>query len=103
MNAIRRLTPLFDRVLVMRTKAPEKTAGGVLIPEKHQEKLREGTVVSVGKGGRDHDGKLLPMGVAVGDKVLLPEYGGTNVKLTNNQDEEYLIFRDAEILAKIDN
>jgi len=89
--------------LVLRTKAPEKTAGGVLIPEKHQEKLREGTVISVGQGARDKDGKPVPVGVNVGDKVLLPEYGGTSVKLSTNQDEEYLIFRDAEILAKLDS
>ena len=74
-----------------------KTASGIMLPEQSQAKNNEGEVLSVGPGGRDGEGKMLPMSVSVGDKVLLPEYGGQLLKLDG---EEYHLFRDTDILAK---
>ncbi|KAI9227908.1 MAG: chaperonin Cpn10 [Piptocephalis tieghemiana] len=92
------IVPLFDRILVQRVKAAEKTSSGILIPEKAQETLNEGTVLAVGPGSLDKDGKRVPVSLAKGDTVLLPPYGGSNVKV---QDQEMLLFREDEILAKI--
>ncbi|CCE86230.1 Piso0_005888 [Millerozyma farinosa CBS 7064] len=94
------LKPLFDRVLVQRLKPSNKTASGLYIPEKNQEKLNQGTVVSAGPGITDvNTGKLIPTAVKPGDKVLLPHFGGSTVKVG---DEEYLLYSDREILAKIE-
>ncbi|CAN3353799.1 10 kDa heat shock protein, mitochondrial [Diutina catenulata] len=94
------LKPLFDRVLVQRIKPATKTASGLYIPEKNQEKLPEATVVAAGPGITNHNtGDIIPMSVAVGDKVLLPNYGGSPIKIG---DEEYLLFTDKDILAKIE-
>ena len=76
---MKRLIPLLDRVLVQRAEAVTKTKGGIVIPEKAQQKVQTATVVAVGPGARNKDGGVIPMSVAVGDKVLLPEYGGTKV------------------------
>ena len=95
-QAARRLIPLLDRVLVKRIEAPSKSIGGVLLPESAQSKLNEGIVLSVGPGKRDKDGALLPMGVKVDDKVLLPQYGGNEVTI---DDEEVVLFRDDDILG----
>lgn len=75
-----------------------KSIGGILLPESNSNKLNEGTVVSIGPGRRDKDGGLIPMGVSPGDKVLLPEYGGSGIKLG---DEEFLIYRDEDFLGKL--
>ena len=88
--------PLFDRVLVRRVVAQTKTAGGLLLPEASQSKLNQAVVVSVGSGGRDRDGRTIAPSVAEGDTVLLPEYGGNNIKLDG---EEYTLFREADILG----
>ncbi|ORX99771.1 chaperonin GroS [Basidiobolus meristosporus CBS 931.73] len=95
----KQIVPLLDRILVQRIKPEQRTASGILIPEKAQEALNEGRVVATGKGALDKDGKLIPMSVKEGDKVLLPPYGGNPVKVDK---EEYLLFRDSEILAKIE-
>jgi chaperonin GroES len=89
------LIPLLDRVLVKRMEAP-KSIGGILLPESSGTKLNEGQVVSVGPGRRDKDGGLIPMGVKEGDKVLLPPYGGSEIKLG---DDDYFIFRDEDLLG----
>merc|ERR550537_652045 len=94
--AARRLVPLLDRVLVKRIEPPTKSIGGVLLPESAQSKLNEGVVVAVGPGKRDKDGALLPMGVKVDDKVLLPQYGGSEVTI---EDEDFVLFRDDDILG----
>eukprot|EP00877_Chromochloris_zofingiensis_P012817 jgi/Chrzof1/778/Cz01g28150.t1 len=83
--AARRLIPLLDRVLVERITAPTKSAGGVLLPESALPKVNEGVVLAVGPGRRTKDGDLIPAGVKEGDKVLLPEYGGSMVKLDNKE------------------
>ena len=71
--------PLFDRIVVQRAEAVTKTKGGILIPEKAQGKVLEGTVVAAGAGARNTKGDVIPMSVQVGDKILLPEYGGTKI------------------------
>merc|ERR1712087_365990 len=94
--AARRLIPLLDRVLVKRIEPPTKSIGGILLPDSAQTKLNEGVVVAVGPGRRDKEGTLLPMGVKVDDKVLLPQYGGNEVEI---QEEEFTLFRDDDILG----
>jgi len=89
--------PLFDRVLVQRAEAVSKTKGGIIIPEKSQGKVLEATVVAAGPGARNDKGESVPMSIAVGDKVMLPEFGGTKIELDN---KEYTLFREADIVAK---
>lgn len=96
-GALKRFVPLFDRVLVQRFAAETKTKGGVLLPEKAVGKVLEATVVAVGPGSRSEKGDLIPPSVNAGDKVLLPEFGGTKVTL---EDTDYFLFRDGDILGK---
>lgn len=96
---IKKLIPLLDRVLVQRFEAVTKTAGGIVIPEKAQGKVLHATVIAVGPGGRNKNGDHIPPAVQAGDKVLLPEYGGTKVEIEN---KEYHLFREADILAKVE-
>ncbi|KXX82069.1 10 kDa heat shock protein, mitochondrial [Madurella mycetomatis] len=98
LRSIKSLVPLLDRVLVQRIKAEAKTASGIFLPESSVKELNEAKVLAVGPGGLDKDGKRVPMGVSAGDKVLIPQYGGSPVKVG---EEEYHLFRDSEILAKI--
>ncbi|XP_059611979.1 10 kDa heat shock protein, mitochondrial [Phlebotomus argentipes] len=97
--AAKRLLPLLDRVLVQRAEAITKTKGGIVIPEKAQVKVLQATVVAVGPGARNKNGDHIPLAVKVGDNVLLPEYGGTKVELEN---KEYHLFRESDILAKME-
>ncbi|KAK4233597.1 chaperonin 10-like protein [Achaetomium macrosporum] len=98
LRSIKSLVPLLDRVLVQRIKAEAKTASGIYLPESSVKELNEAKVLAVGPGALDKDGKRMPMGVSAGDRVLIPQYGGSPVKVG---DEEYHLFRDSEILAKI--
>ncbi|PKS08887.1 hypothetical protein jhhlp_003500 [Lomentospora prolificans] len=98
LRSIRSLVPLLDRVLVQRVKAETKTASGIFLPESSVKDLNEAKVLAVGPGQLDKDGKRIPMGVAAGDRVLIPQFGGSPVKVG---EEEYTLFRDSEILAKI--
>lgn len=98
----KRLIPLLDRVLVRRADAITKTAGGIVIPDKARDKVLHGEVVAVGPGARKENGDFIPVLVKVGDKVLLPEYGGTKVNV-EEEDKEYHLFRESDILAKIEN
>ncbi|KAH8889730.1 hsp10-like protein [Thozetella sp. PMI_491] len=97
-RSIKSLVPLLDRVLVQRIKADTKTASGIFLPESSVKELNEGRVLAVGPGGLDKDGKRVAMGVQSGDRVLIPQYGGSPVKVG---EEEFHLFRDSEILAKI--
>ncbi|MBW0493866.1 hypothetical protein O181_033581 [Austropuccinia psidii MF-1] len=98
LRSIASLRPTLDRILVQRVKPETKTTSGILLPSSVTEKnTPEATVLAVGPGGRDRDGKLIPMEVKAGDKVLLPSYGGQSIKVG---DDEYHLFRDSEILAK---
>ncbi|VVC93669.1 10 kDa heat shock protein, mitochondrial-like [Leptidea sinapis] len=100
--SMKRLIPLLDRVLIKRAEAIQKTAGGIVIPEKAQTKVLHGEVVAVGPGARKENGEFIPVLVKIGDRVLLPEYGGTKVSLENDE-KEYHLFRESDILAKIEN
>ncbi|KAJ5083412.1 10 kDa heat shock protein [Penicillium angulare] len=95
---IKSLAPLLDRVLVQRIKPEAKTASGIFLPESSVKEQNEAKVLAVGPGLLDREGKRLPMGVASGDKVLIPMFGGSPIKVG---EEEYTLFRDSEILAKI--
>jgi chaperonin GroES len=90
------IRPLGDRVLVQRTEAESKTAGGILLPESAQEKPKEGIVISTGEGKLLDDGKRSTFSVKKGDRVLFTSYAGTDVKLLG---DEYLIMREDDILA----
>ncbi|KAK1777439.1 chaperonin 10-like protein, partial [Copromyces sp. CBS 386.78] len=92
-RSIKSLVPLLDRVLVQRVKAEAKTASGIFLPESSVKDLNEAKVLAVGPGAFDKDGKRLPMGVDTGDRVLIPQYGGSPVKVG---EEEYTLFRDSE-------
>ncbi|XP_073329090.1 10 kDa heat shock protein, mitochondrial isoform X2 [Pagrus major] len=95
--AFRKFLPLFDRVLVERLTAETVTKGGIMLPEKSQGKVLQATVVAVGPGSVNQKGNLQKVSVNVGEKVLLPEYGGTKVTLEN---KDYFLFRDGDILGK---
>ena len=91
--------PLHDRVVVKRIEAEEKTAGGIIIPDTAKEKPQQGEVVSVGPGGRDEAGKLIPIDVKAGDRVLFGKWSGTEIKLDG---VEYLIMKESDIMGVID-
>ena len=91
--------PLHDRVVVKRIEAEEKTAGGIIIPDTAKEKPQQGEVVSVGPGGRDEAGKLIPIDVKAGDRVLFGKWSGTEVKLDG---VEYLIMKESDIMGVLD-
>ena len=90
--------PLHDRVVVRRLEAEEKTKGGIIIPDTAKEKPSEGEVVAVGPGGRDETGKLIPIDVKAGDRVLFGKWSGTEVKLDG---EDYLIMKESDIMGVI--
>jgi chaperonin GroES len=90
--------PLHDRILVRRTQEEEKTAGGLFIPDTAKEKPQRGEIVAAGKGRITEDGKVLPLEVQVGDKVLFGKYAGTEFKLDG---QEYLMMREEDILGVI--
>jgi chaperonin GroES len=89
-------TPLHDRILVRRVEAEQKTSSGLYIPDSAKEKPQEGEVVSVGKGKSNDEGKVFPLDVKAGDRVLFGKYSGTEIKLDG---EELLIMREEEILG----
>ena len=91
--------PLHDRVLVQRIEEPQKTKGGIIIPDTAQEKPTEGEVVAVGPGVRNERGELVPMGVKPGDRVLFAKWSGTEVKLDG---EELLIMKESDIMGVVE-
>ena len=88
--------PLHDRVVVRRIESEGKTAGGIIIPDTAKEKPQEGEVIAVGPGGRDEAGKLIPIDLKVGDRVLFGKWSGTEVKLDG---EELLIMKESDIMG----
>ena len=88
--------PLHDRVLVRRVEAEEKTAGGIIIPDNAKEKPAEGEIVAAGSGARSEEGKLTPLDVQVGDRVLFGKWSGTEVKVDG---EDLLIMKESDILG----
>jgi chaperonin GroES len=88
--------PLHDRVVVKRIDAEDKTAGGILIPDSAKEKPSQGEVIAVGPGSRDEAGKLIPIDLKVGDRVLFGTWSGTEVKL---DDQELLVMKESDIMG----
>ncbi|KAA0893409.1 co-chaperone GroES [Oryzomonas japonica] len=93
------LRPLQDRILVKRVEEETRTAGGLFIPETAKEKPQRGEIVAAGNGKKTEDGKVLPLDVKVGDKVLFGKYSGTEIKVDG---EEFLIMREEDILAIVE-
>ena len=91
--------PLHDRVVVRRIEAEEKSAGGIIIPDTAKEKPSQGEVIAVGPGGRDESGKLIPIDVKDGDRVLFGKWSGTEVKIDG---QELLIMKESDIMGIID-
>ncbi|MBK8455988.1 MAG: co-chaperone GroES [Phyllobacteriaceae bacterium] len=88
--------PLHDRVVVRRLESEAKTAGGIIIPDTAKEKPQEGEIIAVGPGARDESGKLVPLDVKVGDKILFGKWSGTEVKLNG---EDLLIMKESDIMG----
>ncbi len=94
-----KFAPLQDRVVVRRIKEEEKTPGGIIIPDTAKEKPQEGKVIAVGKGKVGDDGKLIPLDVKAGDRILFGKYSGTEVKIDG---DEHLIMREDDILGVLE-
>ena len=92
-----KLEPLADRLVVKPIEREEVTKGGIVLPDTAKERPQEGKVIAVGPGRKSEDGKLIPMDVKVGDIVIYAKYGGTEIKI---DDEELIILRESDILAK---
>ncbi len=95
----KKISPLYDRVLVKRLEGEEKTAGGIIIPDTAKEKTQFGEIVSTGPGRLDKEGKVKPLTVKVGDKILFGKYSGTEIKFDS---QEYLIIKEDEVLGVIE-
>ena len=91
--------PLHDRVVVERITADQKTAGGIIIPDSAQEKPQQGKIIAVGPGGRDENGKLIPIDVKAGDLVLFGKWSGTEVKIDG---QDFLIMKESDIMGVLD-
>ena len=91
--------PLHDRVVVRRIEAEEKSAGGIIIPDTAKEKPSQGEVIAVGPGGRDEAGKLIPIEIKAGDRVLFGKWSGTEVKIDG---QELLIMKESDIMGVLD-
>ena len=93
------IRPLHDRIIVERLEEETKTAGGIIIPDTAKEKPQQGKVIAVGKGKKTEDGKLLPLDVKVGDKILFGKYSGTEIKI---EGKEFLMMREDDVLGVIE-
>jgi chaperonin GroES len=93
------IRPLHDRIVVKRIEEKEQVQGGIIIPDTAKEKPQEGEVVAVGKGKRLEDGKVVPLDVKAGDRILFGKYSGSDIKLG---EEEYLIMREDEVLGVLE-
>jgi chaperonin GroES len=91
--------PLHDRVVVKRIEAEEKSTGGIIIPDTAKEKPQQGEVIAVGPGGRDEAGKLVPIDVKAGDRILFGKWSGTEVKIDG---VEYLIMKESDIMGVLE-
>ncbi|TAM80542.1 MAG: co-chaperone GroES [Acidobacteria bacterium] len=94
-----KLRPLQDRILIKRVEEKETVKGGIIIPDTAKEKPQEGEVVAIGHGKKTEDGKVIPLDVKVGDRVLFGKYSGNDIKI---DEQEYLILREEEILGVLD-
>lgn len=93
------IRPLHDRIIVERLEEETKTAGGLIIPDTAKEKPQQGKIIAVGKGKKTEDGKILPLDVKVGDKILFGKYAGTEIKI---EGHEYLMMREEDVLGVIE-
>jgi chaperonin GroES len=93
------IRPLHDRIIVERLEEETKTAGGIIIPDTAKEKPQQGKVIAVGKGKKTEEGKILPLDVKVGDKILFGKYSGTEIKLDG---KEFLMMREDDVLGVIE-
>src|SRR5215468_7200387 len=93
-----KLTPLHDRIVVRRVEEAETTRGGIIIPDSAKDKPQEGEVISVGRGKSNDEGKVFPLAVKEGDRILFGKYSGTEIKLDG---EDYVIMREEEVLGII--
>ena len=91
-----KFTPLHDRILVRRVEEAETTRGGIIIPDSAKDKPQEGEVLSVGRGKSNDEGKVFPLAVKEGDRILFGKYSGTEIKIDN---EDYIIMREEEVLG----
>ena len=91
--------PLHDRVVVRRLEQEEKTAGGIIIPDTAKEKPQQGEVIAVGPGGRDESGRVTPLDVKAGDRILFGKWSGTEVKIDG---QEYLIMKESDIMGVLE-
>jgi len=91
--------PLHDRVVVRRIEGDTKTSGGIIIPDTAKEKPQEGEIIAIGPGGRDESGKLIPIDLKVGDKILFGKWSGTEVKIDG---EELLIMKESDVMGVIE-
>jgi chaperonin GroES len=91
--------PLHDRVVVKRLEGEEKTKGGIIIPDTVKEKPQEGKIIAVGPGGRDETGKLIPLDVKAGDRILFGKWSGTEVKIDG---QDLLIMKESDIMGVLD-
>jgi len=91
--------PLHDRVVVRRIEGDAKTAGGIIIPDTAKEKPQEGEIIAVGPGGRDESGKLIPIDLKVGDRILFGKWSGTEVKIGG---EELLIMKESDVMGVVE-
>lgn len=94
------IRPLHDRVLIKVLEAEQKTKGGIIIPDTAKEKPMEGEVIAVGTGLRNDDGKIIPLDVKAGDRILFGKWAGTEVKIDGN---EFLIMKESDIMGVIEN
>jgi chaperonin GroES len=93
------IRPLHDRILIKRIEEKETVKGGIIIPDTAKEKPQEGEVVAVGHGKKTEEGKVIPLDVKAGDRILFGKYSGTEIKV---EDQEYLILREEEVLGVIE-
>lgn len=94
-----KVRPLHDRILIKRIEEKETIKGGIIIPDSAKEKPQEGEVIAVGKGKKTEDGKVIPLDVQAGDRILFGKYSGTEIKI---DDHEYLIVREEEVLGVLE-
>ncbi|CAE8589157.1 unnamed protein product [Polarella glacialis] len=95
-QAFKRFVPLGDRILVQKLKAEAKSVGGILLPDTAKQEMNQAKVLALGPGRRNAKGEVIAMGTKVGDTVIIPRYGGTDIKL---ETEEYQIYRDEDIVG----
>ena len=94
-----KFTPLHDRILVRRVEESETTRGGIIIPDSAKDKPQEGEVISVGRGKSNDEGKVFPLAVKAGDRILFGKYSGTEIKIDG---EDYIIMREEEVLGVLE-